>query len=662
MNPGFRPRILRIFVVVMAMLLAACSPDPTVGPSGTPAGDASGRPSPAAAADGPGSPTTPPADSTAEPPGAVDPVPSGWPTLPVIKPIDPDADLALAPLPQPSMTEPSAIGQALYDPGRVPDAVVSLLRLMGIGIYSADGSPIRRGSEHAPDDVWLSEAEVRGLIEMGVADLAGGDAETLPYHFSDLATALAPMVPGWSAERLAAAYQQAYEARPDDLVPRVMLGQPIEPGIPLTRVHIWLLLLDGFLAPAASAGILPGVELAAAGSSWGTAHAGLPALDSPDTTYSQTELLQLLPHLVMLAWNIPFTIDPPIARAHEGHGRPGPLVTIAARVGLGSRATPAPSSPISGRIIIRPRVGPAADTYLRWFSKTESTLRAHGSADFEGAVRIDATGAATTAYQVRKEDGDQTGPVVSDAVDFTAQADLRSLVSAAYVLPAGVQGLLMGVRQVSGRVRVSWHAVAGIMIRLANEYDTSLSGQGCAGRSDPTCVSVDLGFGGSATGNGVDTVVGSLEKKPDGSYRGYVDAEASGTFEGEWGGQTCTRHHDAQQRLFVVGVPTGGDSLQLSFYPASAPQAEFTDNSCPKDAPWQLSYDGGGPYEAGAAARTWGYIPFGNAAWNSPAVGFIMKMPTASDPILDTVDDHESGPNGDSTWRIYARLLRAASP
>lgn len=46
-------------------------------------------------------------------------------------------------LPTPSLTEPFAIGEALYDPGRVADAVVSLLDLMGVGIDKADGTPLR---------------------------------------------------------------------------------------------------------------------------------------------------------------------------------------------------------------------------------------------------------------------------------------------------------------------------------------------------------------------------------------------------------------------------------------------------------------------------------------------------------------------------------------
>src|SRR5262245_31696435 len=52
----------------------------------------------------------------------------------------PPPSSSAAPLPQPSLTDPFEIGAALHDPGRLGDAVVSLIALMGIGIVPDAGA------------------------------------------------------------------------------------------------------------------------------------------------------------------------------------------------------------------------------------------------------------------------------------------------------------------------------------------------------------------------------------------------------------------------------------------------------------------------------------------------------------------------------------------
>ena len=83
--------------------------------------------------------------------------PAGWPStqrpVMVISAVVPDQR---EPLPRPSITEPVSIGEALYDPARVADAVVSVLALMRIETIPDDATQVVIGRPH------LSRAELTG--------------------------------------------------------------------------------------------------------------------------------------------------------------------------------------------------------------------------------------------------------------------------------------------------------------------------------------------------------------------------------------------------------------------------------------------------------------------------------------------------------------------
>jgi hypothetical protein len=99
-----------------------------------------------------------------------------------------------APLPQPELTEPFAIGEALLDPVRVDQAVVSLVARMGIA---------------------LNDNMIRGLIEMSRDDLATASDGTPPWSFRDLHAAIHPLLPELAVEQLAELYNSAYAAAPE---------------------------------------------------------------------------------------------------------------------------------------------------------------------------------------------------------------------------------------------------------------------------------------------------------------------------------------------------------------------------------------------------------------------------------------------------------------
>jgi hypothetical protein len=252
-------------LVVIVLMVGACAPDPTVSTSPT---DANASPASPATVTGSAGPSDP------APSGAPDPGATAIPADPGSDPDPGRPDRVAVTLPQPLLADPFDIGDALYDPARVDVAVVSLLALMEIGIYARDGTPILAGAEQEAGDPWMFDVEVRDLIDRSAEELAAalgadGDGE-LPIGMDDLYADLSPLVPGLDARGFTGAYAEAYADHPNDLVPQVLLGQPIDTSFRMTSVQAWLLLLDGFVGPADSptGWIVPGAHLAALGPSW----------------------------------------------------------------------------------------------------------------------------------------------------------------------------------------------------------------------------------------------------------------------------------------------------------------------------------------------------------------------------------------------------------
>src|SRR5262245_33147025 len=185
----------------------------------------------------------------------------------------PEPVATAGPLPEPSLTEPFEIGEALYDQGRMADAVVSLLSLMRVAIVP-DASAAAPAT--AKGGLTLSQSEVHALINFAKEDLieARDDMDRLPHTFAELHKGIADLLPGVSVEKLAEMYTRAYEARPEDLIAKAMMGRPIEPDMTITRAQIWFLLMDGFAGAAAGNG------------RWGTADKQIPDLKSPNPQWS----------------------------------------------------------------------------------------------------------------------------------------------------------------------------------------------------------------------------------------------------------------------------------------------------------------------------------------------------------------------------------------
>lgn len=507
---------------------------------------------------------------------------------------EPEGELTL---PRPSIAEPFSVGEALYNPSRVAAGVVSLLDLMRVATVTDDAPAAGDGA-----GLTLRESEVRGLIEMGIADArAAGEDESGPFTFADLHAAVAPLLPGTDVGALAEAYSEAYAARPDDLVPKVMMGQPIVPETPLTRVQLWLLLVDGFVgpgkgSPAARAtfdargsrelvvsavlrsrhdfGVLQGVS--ASGQVWGTAKGVVPPIQSP-SGWTTSELEWLLGHLPLVASQLPFDVVPARARVHKGHGGAGQQLTLEARIG---GAAPVIVSQ-AGQRILAPKPRMLAGRQISWDATPDdlATLKAHGTVQgtFAMPVRTDGSGTVRLGYVPKKEPANGLGTKMSEIVRIGAVISLRDLVDSHYDLPVElrwVTKLMLGTRTVETPLRIEWHS-RGLNLLVRNNFN------------------VELQFGplGRGSSDGIDQMAGSLELQPDGSYRGVVSARTHAWQFLTGLGESCPRKEsDGRQQLLVTARPVSrlnenqnrskfeiksglddGGMFQLMFFPATQP-------------------------------------------------------------------------------------------
>jgi hypothetical protein len=370
----------------------------------------------------------------------------------------------------PTLTEPVEIGAALWDPARVEQGVVSLVEQLGIDIFTADGRLLRDAAGDGPPGMWLSEAEVRGLIEMGREDATAIAAGAVPFTLVDLYDALSPAYPGLSQAQLLDAYVQAYRAVPGDLVRESFAGHPFVPEAAFTRVHLWLLVLDGVLGrpqPASAATVsMTGRAQTARGP---VAQVQLPP---PSSALAQLLALDLtalpiaIARLSTLAYTLPvdFTISP--TTVHEGHAGAGQPAELKVR----SRYVPTPIvSPYTGLVLLNPNPRSGLDGLPVTFqSSQEATLTRHGS--FSGSVGIpgslpgslglplftDALGQITFTYTPRAEPAAGQGDPKTDVAVISAVVTLRDVLLHMY--PAGALASLgFGARVIPVPLAIEWH-------------------------------------------------------------------------------------------------------------------------------------------------------------------------------------------------------------
>ncbi len=566
-------------------------------------------------------------------------------------------------MPAPSLVDPFAVGEALYDPSRVDVGVVSLLALMGVGIYAPDGTPVREGAEHEAGDPWLFDVEVRDLIDRSAAELADSleqEDGALPFAMDDLYADVAPFIPDLDARAFTRAYADAYAERPDDLVPQVLLGQPIDGSFRMTSVHAWLLFVDGFVGPADErfAGIVPGAGIAAAalGPPWGTAQPNLPATGIRPGVLTYDEGTELMVHIRTLASLIGFDVTQ--GEVHEGHGGPGDPGTIGAWLGPSVPLV----SPTTGRHLLEQVNGDRGDPLgleIRWETSDPSSLQKHGSLDrsLPAVTPASAAGDARVVYNPRREPADGVGFEAEDFASLYASVDKWQLIEAFYESSdPWVQQHVLGSGMVRGRRVSSTRGFAigfhgpGINLSLTDVYDVT--------------VGIGIGMDAQAHRNGTDSAEGLLTKYPDGTYRGLMRGVIASTTDmtltlplvaGECHAPTTTT-----QQLWVVGrvVPGGAlirdqdtlvagtpgtEDLILSFYPL-----EPADGIGACDAP--IPYTGRRLVDGKTIVGP--YAPFNDSRWSSPDVGYRIHLPEVGGLIYEDWSQVVPAAGVDSQWTV----------
>lgn len=152
-----------VAVLLVGLLSTACgSAQPTQAPASGQGPTTTARPDGSQAATG----TTVPADTlspaaTDQPTTTIQPSASGEPGALVIPDLNRPPDL-----PAPELTSVDEVVQAMAEPGMEDQAVMSMLDLLGIGVYGDDGTVILAGSDQSDADFYLFEPQARGLINL----------------------------------------------------------------------------------------------------------------------------------------------------------------------------------------------------------------------------------------------------------------------------------------------------------------------------------------------------------------------------------------------------------------------------------------------------------------------------------------------------------------
>ena len=361
-------------------------------------------------------------------------------------------------LPAPTLTDPVAIGAALWDPSQVGVGVSSLLAALGVAIDADDGSPLRPAAGSGLADLHLSESEVRGLIEMGTVDARAISEHLSPFTLGDLSSALATVVPGMTADQILAAYVDAYRAAPGDLVRESLAGHAFVAEGAFTRVHLWLLLVDGVLGRDAVA--TAHVQLASTtgytGAPGPVAQIGLPPIPSSIPGLDARDFVLVLAHLSLIGFQAPASLSIMPASAHEGHGGPGPTVAIEARYPIA--AVPL-LSVVDGRPLLVPIHGGLDGVPITFESTDEGTLWAHGFVQgaFGVPVLTDVLGTSRLGYQLRSEPANGVGTVQSAVATIYAVVDLRAIVMYRYIVAPEILPFIWGTRRVPALVTLEWH-------------------------------------------------------------------------------------------------------------------------------------------------------------------------------------------------------------
>jgi hypothetical protein len=580
---------VRAGIVALTLVIAGCSATPpTVPPTSTgqsPSGQptTSGGPSPTALATATGEPL--PTDD----PGPPDDLPEI--TADQLNPPRP-------PLPEPVIDDLDQINEAMFTPGREEQAIVSMLKAVGFGLYHDDGTVIRLGTETSAEDFSLSESQAYGLVAMLRQQ---SDGETW-MSFREFHDQLVEFGLEATPEELLAAFQTAYARDPDAPMTRIVQSQAfLELDAEIPPLGTWLLFVDGMIPPHGE-----GQAMALAGGGFPTVAQARPRagiafrdverlLNRPDVRRSRDAA-----HIRAAMEGASLTVTGP-SFVHEGHNAPGQPATFTATVN--SRSLLGTSNLCQG--------GSLSGVSVAW--DFDAALSSHGStsvANFGGGV-TDGSGRTTFTFTPKQEDmkdGPTRGRQVREVAHLTASVNPTNLARA--MCPGiPVIGRPAPIA-LPHQVAVGWHVPKSMTLTIENTYGIIFNNS----------------LGGGTNLSGEDSFIGRLVEKEDETWEGtfvaLTQSSGSGVF---WAHDpACPLEFSGLQILTVFGekrpsrLPgepfgtTNGDFV-LEFFPAAPAEAVVGTQDCPSARRPGSRYD---------------YLPFNDAAIWDTNVGLAMKFPT----------------------------------
>lgn len=480
------------------------------------------------------------------------------------------------PLPEPVLDTTDEIVEALFAPSDEAQTIVSMLQALGIGLYRDDGSAIRRGTEASEADLFLFESEARGLVNMLRAQSDGATWIT----FRDFHAELVELGLEATPEQLLQLYVETYAEHPDTPMTRFVQAQAfldLEAQIP--PLGVWLLFIDGMVPPHAATG-----QVASAGGG------PLIALQSGPNIGQLTQQLQQRFNSPQVQRNInaararaaissaAIRVSATTTRVHKGHGGAGDSASVTVEVNAFQY-----SSPFGGRPMQPCSGGSLAGIGVRW---SYTGLEEHTSPDVSNgaSTSTDGSGRTTMRFTTKSEENQawlrgvgtvdlaSIEPVVNDA--DVARALCPGL------LPANMRGsAIRGWGGGTVNVEIAYHVPRAILVNLTNTYDVTFE----AGSQ----------LGGNASMAGVDTFIGRMSERADGTWKGYLVGHTSGSGTGLFrGAGDCPSSWGAFQVLEVFGesrpgrLPsdaalTSNGNFVFDFYPAAPYVVQAGTRSCP---------------------------------------------------------------------------------
>ncbi|MGB2894724.1 MAG: hypothetical protein WBB65_00995 [Anaerolineales bacterium] len=366
----------------------------------------------------------------------------------------------------------------LDDPELAEQGVLSLLKNLGIGVYSQEAVQIFPGSERGPEDFFLFDFQV-GLLMRG----AGGK----PIPFSDYHARLAMAGLELSEQQLLSFYRETYAARPDEWLVQLFdsMGLEFEGEVTLTPLQEWLLFVDTFVppnghettaaapkarmatlrfVPSKEEGPCDAVRGSNADSAWGLAwSAGGAASDALEgAVYGPASLLDPkdIAHAIMMSMGVETKLTASASSAHEGHDGSGVPITFTVSVEFTGDL---PQEIVSCAAVMGfevPPKGPMEGVRVEW--SLDDVIAQHGRTTRGGGVMFtDSSGKSEVVWTPRAEPSGGEGEEY--VLPGTAEVVIRIQHGDVFNLFAGAQEFL-APRTETAEIKVGWHESSWILI------------------------------------------------------------------------------------------------------------------------------------------------------------------------------------------------------